>query len=139
MLSTNGEINGYNARLIRVVHPEQTVILFNNTGEADLLPMAVNAIEILNGGSPPQPMARTRDLFYLELREQGVDAAIKYYRVQRDVDPDDYIYRPWPLRILARQLLNDGRRDDAIRILRLNLETHPDDPRTRQMLESELN
>ncbi|MEM7317239.1 MAG: hypothetical protein AAF497_29275, partial [Planctomycetota bacterium] len=138
VLSTNGEINGYNALLVWAVDAQQTVILFNNTGEADLVAIAANAIQILNGATPPQPMPRTRDQFYQKLREEGVDAAIQYYREQRNVDPNDYIFRPWPLRILATQLLDNGQRADATKILQLNLETHPDDTRSKQMLETAL-
>ena len=83
-------------------------------------------------------MPRTRDWFYQKLRGEGVDSAIQYYREQRDVDPNDYIFRPWPLRILATQLLDDGRRADATKILQLNLETHPGDARSKQMLEAVL-
>jgi CubicO group peptidase (beta-lactamase class C family) len=93
LLSTNGEVNGYNALLVQIVETERTIILLSNTGETDLSAMAGND------------------------------------------NPDDYIYFRWPLRILAQQLLDDQRYEDAIQFLELNLETHPDDARTEQMLE----
>lgn len=135
VLSTNGEVNGYNALLIRSIESRRTVILLNNTGEADLFAIATNVLQLLNGESAEQPVPRTRDGFYLALQEQGVDAAIRYYREQRDNDPGDYIYFRWPLRILATQLTNDDRREDAIKVLRLNLESHPDDAQSARMLE----
>ncbi|MGI9270767.1 MAG: serine hydrolase domain-containing protein [Woeseiaceae bacterium] len=137
VLSTNGEVNGYNALLIRTIESQQTVILLNNTGETDLLSMAANVLQILNGKSAQQPTPRTRDGFYAALKEQGVDAAIRFYRMHHDDDPSDYIYFRWPLRILATQLISDGRNKDAIKILRLNLETHPDDTQSAQMLSAQ--
>lgn len=133
-VSTNGEVNGYNALLIRVVETRQTIILLSNTGETDLGNMAVNILRVLNGEQVQQPMPRTRDGFYEALQQQGVDAAIAFYREHRETDPNDYIYFRWPLRILASQLIDDDRVEDATRFLELNLETHPDDARSQQML-----
>lgn len=136
MLSTNGEVNGYNALLVHIIESQQTIILLSNTGETDLSGMAITLLELLHGGRPDLPMPRTRDAFYLALQEQGVEAAIQLYRDYRNEDPEDYIYFRWPLRILAQQLLDDNRMEDAIQFLELNLETHPGDARTEQMLRS---
>ncbi|MGI9221949.1 MAG: serine hydrolase domain-containing protein [Woeseiaceae bacterium] len=136
MLSTNGEVNGYNALLVHIIESQQTIILLSNIGETDLSGMAVTVLGLLHGGQPDLPMPRTRDAFYLALQEQGVEAAIKVYRDHRNEDPNDYIYFRWPLRILAQQLLDDKRTEDAVQFLELNLETHPDDARTEQMLRS---
>jgi CubicO group peptidase (beta-lactamase class C family) len=135
LLSTNGEVNGYNALLVQIVETERTIILLSNTGETDLSAMAGKILQLLNGERPELPSPRTRDAFYLALQEQGVAAAIQVYRSHRTDNPDDYIYFRWPLRILAQQLLDDQRYEDAIQFLELNLETHPDDARTEQMLE----
>ena len=115
---------------------QQTIILLSNIGETDLSGMAVTMLELLHGAQPDLPMPRTRDAFYLALQEQGVEAAIAVYRDHRNEDPNDYIYFRWPLRILAQQLLDDKRTEDAVQFLELNLETHPDDARTERMLRS---
>ena len=41
---------------------------------------------------------------------------------------------PWPLRILAGQLIETDRSDEARFLLELNLESNPDDQRTMQLL-----
>jgi CubicO group peptidase (beta-lactamase class C family) len=134
IVSTNGEVNGYNALLVQTIETDQTIVLLSNAGETDLSGMAVTMLQLLNGQRPDLPSLRTRDIFYRALQEQGVQAAIEVYHSYRDDDPNDYIYFRWPLRILAQQLMNDKRFDDAIQFLELNLETHPDDTRTKQML-----
>ena len=134
VLSTNGEVNGYNALLVQIVETQQTIILLNNTGETNLLAMAGKVLQLLNGEHPELPLPRTRDAFYRALQEQGAQAAIQVYRSHRNDDPGDYIYFRWLLRILAKQLMDDQRFEDAIQFLELNLETHPNDAQTEQML-----
>ena len=134
VLSTNGEVNGYNALLVQIVETQQTIILLNNTGETNLLAMAGKVLQLLNGEHPELPLPRTRDAFYRALQEQGAQAAIQVFRSHRNDDPGDYIYFRWPLRILAKQLMDDQRFEDAIQFLELNLETHPNDAQTEQML-----
>ena len=78
---------------------------------------------------------RLRDVFYRMLQRESLDAAIEFYREQREKSPRDYLYFPWPLRILTGQLMNDGRYNDAVTVLELNLETNPQDAKSIEMPE----
>jgi len=129
-MATNGEINGFNAFLLRLPDDENFIVLLNNTGETDLLGIASNVLRILYDvpATPPEP--QLRDVFYAKLRDGLDEAAFSFYRERRKSQSDDYLFFPWPLRILAGQLMRDGRYDDAINILRLNLETNPNDSRS---------
>ena len=135
-MATNGEINGYNAMLVRIPADDQVIVLLNNTGETNLLEIASNIIQVLHGlpATPPEP--KVRDVFLQTLREQSASAATDYYRLQHQQNPDDFLFMPWPLRILADQLIEEERFAEARLLLNLNLESNPGDPRSLQMLQS---
>jgi CubicO group peptidase (beta-lactamase class C family) len=133
-VATNGEINGFNATMVRIPDDNHLIILLNNTGETDLSAMAENILRVLYDLMPKDVDRRLRDVFYRMLQQESLDAAIEFYREQREKSPRDYLYFPWPLRILTGQLINDGRYDDAISILELNLETNPQDAKSIEML-----
>lgn len=135
-ISTNGEVDGFNAAAIRFPDTDKTVILLNNTGEVELFAIASNILRVLHGLPATEPAPGVRDEFYRLLQTESLDSAIAYYRAQRDRNPDDYIYRRWPLRILAGQFREAGRLSEAKRVLQLNLETHPDDAQTMSELAS---
>lgn len=127
IVATGGELNGFNSLFVYLPRSEQLVVLLNNTGETNLPDMAANVLRVINGHEPEQPRPRLRDTLYELLGEGMTDAAIQFYRDEREANPADYIYTPWALRIIAGQLSEDGRTSDAIRMLELNLETNPDD------------
>ena len=129
-MATNGEINGFNAVMVRLPDDKHLAILLNNTGETDLFAIATNIIRVLYDLAPIDPAPRLRDVFYRKLQEDSLEVAIAFYREQRENSPRDYIFFPWPMRILAGQLIRGGRYDDAIALLLLNLETNPNDARS---------
>ena len=96
--------------------------------------MAGNILRTINGQEPMQPQPRLRDTLYKLLREDSMDAVAAFYRNEREANPNDYIYAPWALRIVAIQLSEDGRIGDAIKMLELNLETHPGDTASVELL-----
>ena len=124
-------MNGFNAVALRFPDTDKLVILLNNTGEVELSEITSNILRTLHRIAPEEPTPKVRDQFYRLLQTASLDAAIAFYREQREQNGDDYVYNRWPLRILARQLMTDGRLDDAEDILQLNLETHADDRQTR--------
>ena len=69
-----------------------------------------------------------------KLRAGPVDAAVAWYREERTKSPRDYVFLPWPMRILASQFIRDGRHTDAITLLELNLETNPRDGKSFELL-----
>lgn len=133
-VSTNGQINGFNAIMVRIPADEHLIILLNNIGETDLSSMVENIIRVLYDLKPNDVQPRIRDVFFRKLQRDSLAAAISFYREQREEHPRDYIFFPWPLRILAGQLMSDGRYDDAIAILELNLESNPNDAKSFEAL-----
>ncbi len=129
-VATNGEINGFNAFLLHVPADDRTIILLNNTGETDLTGIATHVLRLLDDIEVPDPEPLLRDQFYALLRDGPAEAAYAFYREQRTKQPNDYLFFPWPMRIVAGQLLQEDRHDDAIELLQLNLETNPDDSRS---------
>jgi CubicO group peptidase (beta-lactamase class C family) len=133
-MATNGEINGFNAALLRLPDDQHFVVLLNNTGETNLFDIASNIVRILYDLPATRPVPQLRDAFYAKLRDESVETAFSFYREQRKSQPDDFLFFPWPMRILAGQYIHDGRYDYAIDILRLNLETNPNDSRSLVLL-----
>ena len=133
-MATNGEVNGFNAVLLRIPEDKQLVVLLNNTGETDLFGLASNIVNILHDLPATSPTPQLRDEFYGKFREESIGAAFSFYREQRNRNPDDYLFFPWPMRILAGQLIQDGRIGDATAVLSLNLETNPGDSRSHVLL-----
>jgi CubicO group peptidase (beta-lactamase class C family) len=133
-VATNGEINGFNALLVRVPGDNHLIILLNNTGETKLSAMAENIMRVLYDLAPNNVNVRLRDTFYEKLRGDSLDAAIDFYRANRELNPRNYLFFPWPLRILAVQLISDQQYSKAIAILELNLETNPYDAKSVELL-----
>lgn len=129
-VATNGEINGFNTLLLHLPADDHTIVLLNNTGETNLIDIALNAVRILYDGEVPDPEPSLRDRFFSLLRDWPAETAYAFYREQRDQQPGDYLFFPWPMRIVAGQLTREGRHDEAIELLRLNLETNPGDSRS---------
>ncbi len=132
--STNGEINGFNAALIRLIDDGYFITLLNNSGETDLFEMISGIVSLLYGGTAAEPAPRVRDRFYRLIRERSLADAVAYYREQKELVPDDYLFFPWPLRILASQMLQDGNVDAAITLYRLNIDTHGRDAKSYEGL-----
>ena len=129
-IATNGEINGFNALLLHLPTDDRTIVLLNNTGETDLTGIAINLLRLLHNLEVPDPEPLLRDRFYALLRAAPAEAAYAFYREQRTKQPNDYLFFPWPMRIVAGQLMHEGRYDEAIGLLQLNLETNPGDSRS---------
>ena len=132
--ATNGEINGYNAIMVRIPDAEQLIVLLNNTGETLLFDIVSNILRVLNDLPAIDPEPTLRDVFVSRLDEQSLQAAVTYYRQQRDSSPNDALFFPWTMRITAGHLIADGRYADAIALLELNLETNANDARSLDLL-----
>lgn len=132
--ATNGEINGYNAVMIRVPDAGQLVVLLNNSGETILFDIASNVLRVLNGLPATDPSPTLRDVFLTRLDADSLESAAAYYRRQRDIARNDALFFPWTMRITAGHLIAGGRYADAIGVLELNLETNPNDVRSLDLL-----
>ena len=133
-MTTNGEINGYNAVVFRLPDRRALVVLLNNSGETVLFEIATNILRLLHGLPAKAPESRLRDVFLSKLNSESVAAAIAFYREKLNESREDSLFFPWPMRITAGQFIADGRHDDAIALLELNLHTNPTDSRSFELL-----
>ncbi|MGH7539407.1 MAG: c-type cytochrome [Gemmatimonadota bacterium] len=85
----------------------------------------VTCITCHRGATLPR---RIEDVLASMVEEEGVEAAIARYRELRDelYGGFTYDFRPGPLAELGRRLADRGRPDDAIQIIGLEAEYHPD-------------
>lgn len=72
-----------------------------------------------------QEHASIADVVHRTIEEEGVEQAIATYHNLRRSAPDAYDFAPSELNVLGYRLLNEGRTDAAVRILRLNTELYP--------------
>lgn len=102
-----------------------TLLRADNSGRR--LDAGVSCYSCHHGLPDPRPL---HELLAATVARAGVDSALAEYRDLRssNLDRGRYDFEEASLNLLARALLRDNRRDDAIRVLELNKEFHPDLP-----------
>jgi hypothetical protein len=91
------------------------------------LDAAVTCLTCHRGMTDPRPL---HEVIAATIARAGVDSGMAQYRDMRTqfLDRGRYDFGEVTLNLVARGLVRDGRRDDAIRVLELNREYHPDLP-----------
>ena len=120
-----GGIHGFNTLLVRVPERKELVVLLDNTSsDAKLEEIAMGAISILRGipANPPRASIAQELMPYID----DIDSAIAHYRELKASHAADYDFAESELNALGYRLLANGLIDDAIEILKLNVEMFPD-------------
>jgi len=63
--------------------------------------------------------------FYNILNSQGVDAAVEYFDVSHQFEPNTIVFREQEMNILGYRYLQDGKTKDAIKLFKLNTIAFP--------------
>jgi len=125
-ISHSGGIYAFNTYFARLVDKKQTIILFNNTGDAPLGQMALEIAKILNGYDfkyPKKPMA---DFLAGIIEEEGIDEAVNTYKKIKSEENDEYDFSEAQLNTLGYNYLREDKVDIALGIFKLNMEVYPD-------------
>ena len=87
----------------------------------------VTCLTCHRGMPDPRPL---HEVLAVTMARAGIDSGLAQYRELRKqfLDRGHYDFGEGSLNIVAMRLARDGRRDDAIRVLELNKEFHPDLP-----------
>lgn len=116
-----GGINGFNARISRILEDDYLIVLFNNTGGAPMTPMTNNIINILYGEAVNTPSLRFTQKLYKMIDEQGTSRALTWYLSQVENENGLSERR---LNYFSQDLIEVKRLDAAIEFLKLNAIHH---------------
>lgn len=125
IIEHSGSINGFSAYILRSPADRLTVIVLSNSDKTSGGKAGVNLTAIALGESYKVPVAQMSDVLALTIVRDGVDKAVKQYRELKASQPDKYDLREHQLDELGWDLLENDRANDAIEILKLNIEAFP--------------
>jgi CubicO group peptidase (beta-lactamase class C family) len=125
-ISHSGGINGFNTRIYRLVNNQHLVVVFNNTGGADLNGICEAVTDILYDRPYELPKRSITEVISKAIDENGVDSAIAQYRDLKVNHEDEYNFGEYELNRLGYQLLGMEKVDEAIKIFELNVEMFPE-------------
>jgi CubicO group peptidase (beta-lactamase class C family) len=120
----NGGTGGYRTFLGLDRAGKRAVIVLTNSAGNGLDDVGMH---LLDGGRPvsrPPVGARISATY----RKHGIAAAVEQYRMLRAREAAEYAFDELQLNDFGYWLLNKGAIDDAVAILRLNVEAYPDAP-----------
>jgi len=123
MVGHGGGINGFNTIISRVLPQKNLVVLLNNTGGTALGEMtdAINAILFNKAFNQPQ---KSLALDLLDIyAEKGATAGTAAYKKLKS-DPT-YSIKEGDVNRVGYQLLQNGKKKEAIEVFKINTETFP--------------
>lgn len=125
-IAHGGGINGFNTLITRLVDDKHLIVLFNNTGGANLAGISSGIINILYDKPYQLPKKSIAEVIYKTMVKKDVESAIKQYHDLKKEHLKDYDFRPTELNSLGYHLLLRVKKiKDAIEIFKLNVEIYP--------------
>lgn len=125
IISHGGGINGFNTNIERQVDYKNLIVLFNNTGGANLDAMSNGIRNILFDKEAVLPKKSVAKAVYKVYKERGIEEAIKHYKVLQEKNKKEYTFSPRELNNLGYFLLRNSKIDDAVKIFKFNIELYP--------------
>jgi len=116
---------GFITRFARLVDDQHLIVLLNNTDNIRLDGIYQGIVNLLYDLPATLPRIPITDVLVETMANNGVEAAIaQYHDLKRDAQ-DEYIINESSLNVLGYALLDQGRSEEALRILKLNVEEYP--------------
>ncbi len=120
-----GGINGFNTIIYRDLSDSTLIILFNNTGIAPLYQMATKIHAILHDKKIQYPRKPIKDYMYEAILDEGIDEAIADYENLKKEASDIFDFSENQLNDLGYFLLEENKKDEALKIFDLNVKEFP--------------
>lgn len=128
MISHDGGDTGFLTGLAMLPDKKIAVVWMTNAEWLPNTDSVTRAALDLALGLEPQPIEGKRSIaqaMFSTSRNRGIDAAIQQYTSLKKLRPDAYDFGADELNEFGRYLLGRGHTADAIRILKMNLESYP--------------
>lgn len=126
IIGHGGGINGFNSLMMRAIDKQQTVIILDNVNLGQHHRNITNSIlSILNGQPVDPPKRSIAEALYKIAMGKDVASAVAEYRKLKAENSPTYDFAETELNTLGYQLLGKKRTQDAIEILKLNVEMFP--------------
>lgn len=123
MVGHGGGINGFNTIISRILTDKNLVVLVNNTGGTALAEMT-DAIHAILYNKPFKQPQKSLALDLLDIyTEKGAAAGATAYKKLKN-DPA-YAIKEGDINRVGYQLLQDGKKKEAIEVFKINTETFP--------------
>jgi CubicO group peptidase (beta-lactamase class C family) len=122
----NGGINGFSTVIIRLVGDKGLIVLLDNSSQGRYLNSISAGIMNLLYGQPYDPARRSLvETLLSTIIEKGAGAGIQQYRELKANKTKEFDFSEEELNTLGYQLLNRGKKAEAIEIFKLNVEAYP--------------
>ncbi len=121
----SGGINGFASNIIRVLDDKTVIIALSNftNGESDKVTNGI--LFMLNGLPYKMPTQSLTNILTVGIASKGVKDAIAEVK-ELAKDKEKYSFNEAEINNLGYQLLGAGKIDDALEVLKLNVEMFPD-------------
>lgn len=123
MVRHDGGLPGFRSELLRNITRHQTVILFDNASN-NVIPLAYNAMKILNGVHVPAPKISGSKIYGVALAESSAMEASKVLAKLKE-ETNIYYLDENELNDLGYEFMGNNKAENALAIFKLNTELFP--------------
>lgn len=126
VITHNGGINGFSTTIIRFPAEKNLIVMLDNTAQGGSIDrISVELTKILYDKPYALPKMSIAEKLAKSITDQGVAAGIAEYHDLKAKQANQYDFGEDELNRLGYQLLQRGKRDEAIEIFKLNVEAYP--------------
>ena len=126
VITHNGGINGFSTTIIRFPAEKNLIVMLDNTAQGGSIDrLSVELTKILYDKPYELPKMSIAEKLAKTITDKGVAAGIAEYHDLKAKQANQYDFDEDELNRLGYQLLQRGKRDEAIEIFKLNVEAYP--------------
>src|SRR6185503_5348131 len=126
VITHNGGINGFSTTIIRFPAEKNLIVMLDNTAQGGSIDrLSLELTKILYDKPYELPKMSIAEKLAKTITDKGVAAGIAEYHDLKAKQANQYDFGEDELNRLGYQLLQRGKRDEAIEIFKLNVEAYP--------------
>ncbi len=121
-----GDNSGFSAIIVRSLESDQFIALLTNSEGTHYYDIAFNLLGVLNGADVAEPQEYVADILRKSLYTEGLSKALARYEKIVAAGIESYNTDQSELIELGYDLIYTDRSDDAVGVLRITADIHPD-------------